>query len=417
MPALQAPVVSVWSAFLEWSSRMSSIKPAAARQQSLFDPKTGAFAGNIRDIGGDDSELRESLKELGWIKEFPALVDENGVVLVGHRRMKIAEEENIEPAIKNLNLGKGDAADAKRLRLAIVSNIGSKPMTPEDRKRIAEHLYGEREWTMERIAEALNVSTRQISKDLEGFEPSSKPPRPKGGRPKGSRSRKKPGPAPNTKETPAPQAPPVEPANSDSIAPSPPIAADKTDLVESEQREPEREPVINPPATGADGSPKSSFSHPAKAIEPTPPPSAAEPDEPVALRAELTAIRAAHAALQAELAALRAALAAKLSECEYDLVNTLWALHNLNLTGDIAEKNLPDIVKAKPPFGYLGLIDLGKAIADLGHAWKLRAQQQPTQNGAVPPINDFDGVSDFLRQPVGADAGNASKPGSSGERG
>jgi hypothetical protein len=78
-------------------------------------------------------------------QEFPALVDENGVVLVGHRRLKIAEEEGIAPAIKNLNLGNGDLADAKRLRLAIVSNIGSKPMTKEDRKRIAEHLYGKRE--------------------------------------------------------------------------------------------------------------------------------------------------------------------------------------------------------------------------------------------------------------------------------
>ena len=116
-----------------------------AQWQSLFNPKTGAFAVNIRDIDGDDSELRESLKEFGWVKEFPALADENGVVLVGHRRLKIAEEEGIAPAIKNLNLGNGDLADAKRLRLAIVSNIGSKPMTKEDRKRIAEHLYGKRE--------------------------------------------------------------------------------------------------------------------------------------------------------------------------------------------------------------------------------------------------------------------------------
>ncbi len=34
-------------------------------------------------------------------------------------------------------------------------------------KNLAGHLYGERQWTMEHIAEALNVSTRQISKDLE----------------------------------------------------------------------------------------------------------------------------------------------------------------------------------------------------------------------------------------------------------
>jgi hypothetical protein len=35
-----------------------------------------------------------------------------------------------------------------------------------DRKRISEHLYGKREWTMERIAEALNVSKKTISLDL-----------------------------------------------------------------------------------------------------------------------------------------------------------------------------------------------------------------------------------------------------------
>jgi hypothetical protein len=56
--------------------------------------------------------------------------------------------------------------------------------------RIAEHLYGKREWTMQRIAEALGVSKSQISNDLEGFPVSGKPARPKGGRPKGSRPKK-----------------------------------------------------------------------------------------------------------------------------------------------------------------------------------------------------------------------------------
>ena len=80
---------------------MSSTWSAALWQQSLFDPKTGAFAVNIRDIGGDDSELRESLKKLGWVKEFPALVDENGVVLVGHHRLKVAEEERSSQSSRN----------------------------------------------------------------------------------------------------------------------------------------------------------------------------------------------------------------------------------------------------------------------------------------------------------------------------
>jgi hypothetical protein len=163
------------------------------RKLDLFSPQTGAFAVNIRDIGGDDSELRSSLKEFGWVPKFPALADENDVVLVGHRRLKIATEEKIEPVIEKLTLGKGDAADAERLKLALVSNIGSKPMTKEDRKRIAEHLYGSHEWTMENIAEALNVAIGTVHKDLAGFSPSEKPSRPKGGRPKGSGGTKRTG--------------------------------------------------------------------------------------------------------------------------------------------------------------------------------------------------------------------------------
>lgn len=152
-----------------------------------FNPKTGAFADNIRVTNTDDAELRASLKGFGWYKQFPAIADENGVILVGHRRLKIAEELGIEPVIVTFSFGKGDAADAERLKLALASNIGGAPMTKEDRKRIAEHLYGGREWTMERIAEALNTTHKTISKDLEGFVPQVQTPRPKGGRPKGSK--------------------------------------------------------------------------------------------------------------------------------------------------------------------------------------------------------------------------------------
>ena len=48
---------------------------------------------NIRDIKRlDDSELRESMDKWGWLPQFPAYADENGVLLVGHRRMKLAKE-------------------------------------------------------------------------------------------------------------------------------------------------------------------------------------------------------------------------------------------------------------------------------------------------------------------------------------
>jgi len=136
--------------------------------------------------------LRSSLQQFGWIAEFPALVDEHDVCLVGHRRLKIAKELKIEPVIRRLALGSGDVADAERLKLAIASNVGFKPMTKDDRKHIAEYLYGAREWTMERIGEALNVSQRQISRDLEGLDAMSKPARPKGGRPKSTRLKTEP---------------------------------------------------------------------------------------------------------------------------------------------------------------------------------------------------------------------------------
>lgn len=60
------------------------------------------------------------------------------------------------------------------------------------RKTIAETLYKQNQ-TMEQIATQLGVSQQQISKDLVGLQPSSKPPRPKGGRPKGSKRAVSPG--------------------------------------------------------------------------------------------------------------------------------------------------------------------------------------------------------------------------------
>jgi ParB-like chromosome segregation protein Spo0J len=130
-----------------------------------FNPQTGEFAKNIRGEG-DLSDLRESMALHGWVEEFPALMDERAVVLVGHRRMAVAKELGIAPVIKKLTLGLGDAADAKRLQLALVSNIGAKPLTAADRQRIAEYLYGEREWTMQRIAEALGVGFSTVQRDL-----------------------------------------------------------------------------------------------------------------------------------------------------------------------------------------------------------------------------------------------------------
>jgi hypothetical protein len=142
-----------------------------------FNPMSGTFSGNIReelrDSGkGKDTawdELKDSLKTFGWLPEFPALVDERGVVLVGNRRMALAKELGIEPVKAILQIGKGDAADARRMRIAIASNIGSKKLSPSDRKRIAVYLYQEQDWKQQRIADALNVVVQTISNDLREF--------------------------------------------------------------------------------------------------------------------------------------------------------------------------------------------------------------------------------------------------------
>jgi transposase len=60
-------------------------------------------------------------------------------------------------------------------------------MTKADRQHIAKHLYGKKEWTMEQIGQALDVSKKTISLDLkEVVTEGNNPARPKGGRPKGS---------------------------------------------------------------------------------------------------------------------------------------------------------------------------------------------------------------------------------------
>src|SRR5262252_5455019 len=152
------------------------------------------FVKTLRADSGDVSELRESFRRFGWVKYLPAIVDENGLVLVGNRRLKAAKLEGIEPIILTVTLGQGTEGDAERMKLALASNLGGEPLTKEDRIRIAEHLYGEKEWTMERIAEALNVAQSTITEDLRNLstvdksKPAKTASNPKGaGRPKGSR--------------------------------------------------------------------------------------------------------------------------------------------------------------------------------------------------------------------------------------
>jgi ParB-like chromosome segregation protein Spo0J len=163
-----------------------------------FNPTTGEFAENIRDTARlDDTELRASMRKIGWRQELPAIVDENGVVIVGHRRVKIAKELGIAPVIEKLEFGSGPAADAARLELATASNVGFEKMDKASRKRIAAH-FSEAGWTQKQIADVLDVDQSTISRDTADFMQPHKVSRTdrlgrkNTGRPTGSKKPKKP---------------------------------------------------------------------------------------------------------------------------------------------------------------------------------------------------------------------------------
>lgn len=140
------------------------------RFEDSFDPMRGKFSDNIRDMSRASrdnlDELRDSMKAHGWVEQLPALRDERGVVLVGHRRLQVAGELGIEPVIQTVRLGSGDAADAQRFRIAIASNIASRPLGLADRRRLEEYLHLEAGWSQQAIAEALAVSQSQVQRDL-----------------------------------------------------------------------------------------------------------------------------------------------------------------------------------------------------------------------------------------------------------
>jgi transposase-like protein len=109
-------------------------------------------------------ELVESMREFGWLSSDPVR-DERGVLLVGHRRVAAAELAGVEPIIQTVKLGRGDAATAERLRLAIGTNLGVKPLSKRDRERIVRDLKLEG-WSIPAIAKLLRVTERTIRSDL-----------------------------------------------------------------------------------------------------------------------------------------------------------------------------------------------------------------------------------------------------------
>src|SRR5262249_40459243 len=153
-------------------------------------------------------ELYQSMEAVGWMDHpiFDAIEDEHGVVLVGHRRLKVATKLGIDPRqcgraecesckvrgghVRTVRCGRGDEADQKRVNLAVTSNIGHRDLSKGDRLAIVKVLAGpDHDWTQMSIAEALGVSRVTITNDIAALKKSGslstpdKPNRPKGGRP------------------------------------------------------------------------------------------------------------------------------------------------------------------------------------------------------------------------------------------
>jgi ParB-like chromosome segregation protein Spo0J len=158
---------------LRWQGKKVDRLPPPSILNEPFDPMSGKYSEHVGiksrrlDTRHESlAELRESMRLFGWIEELPAIKDERGVVIVGHRRLAVAAELDIPPVVRTIKVGQGDEADARRLKLALASNLGAKPFTPEERRDFAEYLYGEKDWTMQQIADALNVAQSTVSEDL-----------------------------------------------------------------------------------------------------------------------------------------------------------------------------------------------------------------------------------------------------------
>ena len=168
----------------------------------LFGPQTGLWRDNfgrsdISETDPKDKELIQSLKEFGWPKELEAVHDEYGVSLPGGRREAVAKMLGIEPVIRVIKFGDGPAADAARAALKIASNVGTKPFTPEQRRRMATDLYGDgTKFSMPEIGKLLKVSVMTVSRDLRGLT-DAKPPKEKGDLDPGKETKPDPTPEPS----------------------------------------------------------------------------------------------------------------------------------------------------------------------------------------------------------------------------
>lgn len=153
-----------------------------------------------------ESALRDSIEEFGVI--VPVVVDQNGQVIDGHHRSRIARELGVDCPVENVHVeDEGQAA-----RLAYTLNADRRQLQPSERMKAAARLR-ERGHSYRAIGEALGTSHTQARNDVATATGNDLPveqPERVVGKDGRSRPAKRPEPAPARDEAPAPRPPSPE---------------------------------------------------------------------------------------------------------------------------------------------------------------------------------------------------------------
>jgi transposase-like protein len=105
-----------------------------------------------------EAALRASIGKFGVL--IPILVDQNGRLLDGHHRKRIADGLGVECPTRVREVGSDEDAE----EIARTVNLNRRHLTPEQRREVVAHLTAEGH-SQRAIAKATNVSRAQIRDD------------------------------------------------------------------------------------------------------------------------------------------------------------------------------------------------------------------------------------------------------------
>src|SRR5262249_45139337 len=108
--------------------------------------------------------LREDIAEHGIL--YPVLVDDDGLVLDGVHRGRVAAELGIEPPVSHV----GHLDDERKLHLAVGLNMRRRHLDAERRRMFVRNLRTEHGFSVRKIAAATGWSKSTIARDLQCTE-------------------------------------------------------------------------------------------------------------------------------------------------------------------------------------------------------------------------------------------------------